>query len=78
MLTRRIYSFAIALWLNLDGFMFSGEWQSGKSSQIKSCLAADFTGWEKDRDKFDAQVARLLKALRADAGGREAPPISSL
>jgi len=42
--------------LNLDGYMFSGKWESGKSTQIKSRLAADFTGWETDVDKFDGQV----------------------
>lgn len=64
--------------LNLDGYMFTGEWESGKSVQIKSRLAADFTGWETDNEKFNEQVDKVAKALRTDAGGREVPPSSKL
>jgi hypothetical protein len=64
--------------LNLDGYMFSGEWRSGKASQIKARLAANFTGWETDNNKFEEQFERLVKALRAGAGGREAPPTPRL
>ena len=64
--------------LNLDGYMFGGGWESGKATQIKSRLAADFTGWETNNKKFEEQLERLVRALRADAGGREAPPQAKL
>ena len=63
--------------LNLDDYMFSGEWQNGKAKQIKSRLAADFTGWETDNKKFEEQFERLVKALRID-DGREQPPSPKL
>ena len=64
--------------LNLDGYMFTGDWPSPKATQIKSRLAVDFTGWERDNAKFDQQFELVVKALRADEGGREAPPASRL
>jgi hypothetical protein len=64
--------------LNMDGYMFGGEWENAKANQIKSRLAADFTGWNRSSEKFDAQFERLVLALRADAGGRELPPGAKL
>jgi len=64
--------------LNLDGYLLSGQWQSGLSTQITSRLAADFTGWDKDNAKFETQFERVVKALRADGGGREPAPRSRL
>lgn len=59
--------------LNLDGYLF--RWTSGKASILKGRLAADFTGWEKNSRKFNAQVDRIATALRADQEAREKPPL---
>jgi hypothetical protein len=63
--------------LNLDGYLLHG-WESPKTSLITDRLAADFTGWEKDNAKFDAEFDKVVRALRADPGAREKPPVPKL
>lgn len=60
--------------LNLDGFLLAAEYQSGKKAEITSRLAADFVGWDMDPQVFDRELKKLVRALRADSGGRETPP----
>lgn len=60
--------------INLDGYIFSGNWISGKEEQVKSRVIADFTEWESNERKFKEQFERLVKALREDQKGRETPP----
>ncbi|MGH9760078.1 MAG: toll/interleukin-1 receptor domain-containing protein [Blastocatellia bacterium] len=63
--------------LDLDGFLFSGNWKSAKAAQLKQRVAGDFTCWASDSAKFREQFKRVLRALRADEA-RELPPETKL
>lgn len=60
--------------LNLDGYLFSEAWKSGYMAQVRRRLAADFTNTDADPKKFEMQMQRLIRALRADDGARGGPP----
>ena len=52
--------------LNLDDYLFSDEWQDDNDRQLQSRVARDFVGWQQDNAKFEAEVGRVVKALRTD------------
>jgi TIR domain/Pentapeptide repeats (8 copies) len=60
--------------LNLDDFLF--KWTSGKAEEVKSRLAADFTGWKRSNKRFEGAFESVIRALRADS--REVPPVLKL
>ena len=64
--------------LNLDGCLFSADYQSGKKAEITSRVAANFVGWEKDHALFDRELDKVIRALRTDLAGREKAPVSKL
>ena len=60
--------------LNLDGYLLSGKWRSGKAKSVTARLAADFTDWAQNNAKFEAQLESVVSALRLDEQVREKVP----
>lgn len=48
--------------LNLDGFMFSGDWKHKNEKQL-SKLSVDFVGWRRNTEKLEAEFNKLLPLL---------------
>jgi hypothetical protein len=62
----------------LDGYLQSGQWQSGKAPEVLSRLVADFRGWDGRHEIFESAVEKVILALRTDEGARPPAPISKL
>lgn len=60
--------------LDLDGFLFGGEWKNGKSEEVRSRMVGDFGAWRSGSIKLESELDRLIRALRADGAARELPP----
>jgi len=57
--------------LNMDGALF--EWSGSHAAALRKRLAADFTNWKRNTDKFEQQFENVVKALRTDGG--QLPPL---
>ncbi len=51
--------------LNLDGYMFSGDWKHKHEKYIAK-LAIDFVGWRRNTEKLEQEFAKLLPLLIGD------------
>lgn len=60
--------------LDLDGYLFSDECELEYAPTLRKRHAARFAGWEDDDLVFDAQLARVVKSMRAGEVARISPP----
>lgn len=52
--------------LNLDGFMFSGDWKHAREKQIAK-QAIDFVGWRRNKEKFDQELTKLVQFMASES-----------
>ena len=60
--------------LDLDGALFAAGDALEYGAILRKRHAAKFGGWERDQTVFDREIGRVILALRADEGAREAAP----
>lgn len=48
--------------LNLDGFMFGGDWKHARDKQLAK-QAVDFVGWRRNEAKLEQELTKLLQTM---------------
>lgn len=48
--------------INLDGYMFSGDWKHKREKQIAK-ISADFVGWRRNKEKLDQEMNKLVQTM---------------
>jgi hypothetical protein len=48
--------------VNLDGYMFSGDWKHKREKQIAKA-SLDFVGWRRNKEKLDQELGKLIQTL---------------
>lgn len=62
---------ATLMWpLNLDGFLFSGNWKHPHANEVAGRVLADFTGWRRNKKKFAEELKQLIQRLKEEPSGR--------
>jgi hypothetical protein len=51
--------------INLDGFMFSGDWKHPREKQIAKA-SIDFVGWRRNQEKFDQELGKLIQVMSGE------------
>ena len=64
--------------LDLNGFLFDFARTNEHAPTLRKRHAPKFVGWENDETAFDEQLARVVKAMRADDLARTKPPTPKL
>ncbi|MFN0195733.1 MAG: pentapeptide repeat-containing protein [Planctomycetaceae bacterium] len=49
--------------LNLDGYLFGGNWKSPHVKEVGTRIVADYAGWRRSPQKFEEETDKLFAAL---------------
>lgn len=78
LMKKREHKTLVLIPLDLDGYMFSDSWSSGKRRQLLSRIAGKFHNWQQRKELDKDEIERVVRALRVGDSARANPPDSKL